>query len=192
MIQKKKVEQPTVDHLKGEILSAENSKYVYDNVEKEIAKSLNEVPEELKQKRTQQEKIQAELQNLLNFIKAGNFSKMVSAAVTDVQGRSEKVREEIQGLEFQKKGAFRTPAKEWMEHRLEKLHETLGGDIKMAALALKDLLGSIEMEPVPSECVVEGDRLIQSRAYYMAHSNIDTLALFKEGKGSNSLDWRKR
>lgn len=91
-----------------------------------------------------------------------------------------------------RKGAFKTPAKEWMEHRLDKLHETLGGDTKMAALALKNLLGSIEMEPVPSECVVEGDRLIQSRAYYVAHSNIDTLTLLEEGKGSNSLHWRKR
>lgn len=78
--------------MKQQILTVKNLKYVYDNVEKEIAKSLNEVPEELKQKKHQHEKVHAELQNLLNFIKAGNFSKVVSEAITDAESRSEKIK----------------------------------------------------------------------------------------------------
>ena len=55
-------------------------------------------------------------------------------------------------------------------------------------MALKDLLGSIEMEAVQGECVVECGKLIQSRPYYVAHSRIQTLALLdKETKGSNWL-----
>lgn len=41
----------------------------------------------------------------------------------------------------------------------------------------KDLLESIEMEPVPGERAFENGRLIQNRAYYVAHSNVETLAL---------------
>ena len=52
-------------------------KYIFDNVEKAIAKTMNEVSAEVKQKKTQMEKIQTELQNLLSFIKAGNISKLV-------------------------------------------------------------------------------------------------------------------
>ena len=101
LIQRKKVEQYILENLKNQLLTVENLKYIYDNVEKGVLKSLNEVPEELEQKRHQQEKIQAELQNLLNFIKAGYFSKVVSEALSDAEGRSEKINDEIQD--------FRTP-----------------------------------------------------------------------------------
>lgn len=187
-----RVEKHILEHLKGQLLTAENLKYVYDNVEKEALKSLNEVPEELKQKRMQQEKIQVELQNLLNFIKAGNFSKMVSEAITDAEVRSQRVDEEIRGLEFQRKGAFKSPPKEWIEYKLGDFVQTLEQNTQGSALALKELLGVIEMEPMPSECVIECGQLIRSGAYYVAHSTIDTLALLEEGKGSNWLHWRKR
>ena len=163
-------------------------KYVYENVEKAIAKTLHEVPEEVKKKKNQWEKVQAELQNLLNFIKAGNFSKVVSEALSDAEGRSERLREEISGLEFQQKKAFKAPPKEWIEHRLDNFCETLNKNTKASALALKDLLGSIGMEAVQGECMVECGKLIQSRPYYVAHSRIQTLALLdKETKGSNWL-----
>ncbi|MFA6119573.1 MAG: hypothetical protein WC688_06645 [Parachlamydiales bacterium] len=41
------------------------------------------------------EKIQTELQNLLNFIKAGNFSKLVSEAIVDSENRQEKLKGEM-------------------------------------------------------------------------------------------------
>ena len=77
-ISRKRVEKIIIENLKSKILTSDNIEYVYKNIEKHVAKTLNEVPEELKQKRTQSDKIQTELQNLLNFIKAGNFSKVVS------------------------------------------------------------------------------------------------------------------
>lgn len=191
LIQRKKVEQHILQHLKETLLTTENLKYVYDNVEKEIFKTLSEVPDELKQKKHQHDKIQTELQNLLNFIKAGNFSKVVSEALSDAESRSEKIREEVQGLEFQRKTAFKSPPKEWIEHRLDNLRETLTKNTKLSALALKDLLGSIDMDPVSGECMIENGQLIQNRAYYMAYSNIDSLALLDETKGSNSLCCRR-
>ncbi len=192
IIQRKRVESIILKNLKEKFLTAENIRYVYENVEKTVAKSLNEVPEEFKQKKGQFEKVQSELQNLLNFIKAGNFSKVVADAITDAEGRSDRLKGEMQGLEFQRKNAFKAPPKEWIEHRLEKLQETLDKNTKASALALKDLLGSIELEPVPGDCVVENGQLIQTKPYYMAHTNVQTLALLDETKGSNWLQWRKR
>ncbi len=192
LIPRKKVEQHLLQHLKEKLLTVENLKYVYDSVEKAIAKSSNEIPEEFKQKKQQYEKVQAELQNLLNFIKAGHFSKVVSEAITDAEGRSEKIKDEMQGLEFQRKTAFKAPPKEWIEHRLDNFYETLGKNTQISALALKDLLGTIEMEASPGECAVENGQLIQIRAYYTAYSNIDSLALLDEAKGSTSLRCRRR
>ena len=192
MISRKRLEGILIESLKEKFLTVENLKYVYENVEKTIAKTLHEVPAEVKQKKNQWEKVQAELQNLLNFIKAGNFSKVVSEALTDAEGRSERLKEEISGLEFQQKKAFKAPPKEWIEHRMENFCETLNKNTKASALALKDLLGSIEMEAVPGECIVECGKLIQSRPYYVAHTQIQTFVLLEESKGSNWLRCRKR
>lgn len=193
MIPRKRVEALILNDLKEKFLTAENLKYVFQNVEKVVAKTLNEVPENLKQKRAQHDKIQTELQNLLNFIKAGNFSKVVAEAIADAESRSAKVQSEMQSLEFQTKNAFKAPPKEWIEHRLEKFYETLSKNPTSVALALKELLGTIELEPVPGECVVENGQLIENRSFYIAHTSIQSLSLLDEGaKGANWLQWRKR
>ena len=101
-----------LDDLKEKFLTPENLKYVYEAVEQTIAKTMNEVPEEVKQKRHERDKVQKELQNLLNFVKAGNFSRVVSEALTDAENRDKKLEGEMQSLEFQKSNAFKAPPKE--------------------------------------------------------------------------------
>jgi hypothetical protein len=192
-IARKKVEKIIVENLKSKILTSENIEYVYKNIEKHIAKTLNEIPEELKQKRCQSEKIQSELQNLLSFIKASNFSKVVSEAINDAENRQDKLKSEMQSLEFQRNGAFKSPPIEWIEHRLENFHETLNKNTKSSALALKELLESIEMEPITSDPIIENRHIIEQKPYYMAYSNIESLVLLdNEYKSSNWLKWRKR
>lgn len=193
IIPRKRVEAIILEDLKHKFLTAENLKYIFQNVEKLVAKTLNEVPEDFRQKKALHEKVQAELQNLLNFVKAGNFSKVVAEAITDAENRGEKLKGEMQALDFQKKNAFKAPPKEWIEHRLEKFYETLNKNPTSAALALKELLGTIELEPVQGEVMVENGRIIESKSYYVAHTTIQTLALLdEETKGSNWLHYRKR
>lgn len=193
LVSRKKVEEFIIRDLKSKLLTPENIEYVYKNVEKEVEKSLNSVPEELKQKQAQAEKIRMELQNLLRFIKAGNFSKVVSEAIMDAEGRQEKLNSEMQALEFQRKGAFSSPPREWIDWRLEQFRETLDKNTKASAMALKDLLGKIEMEPVNGESVFSNGQLLQTKPHYIAHSNIETLALLdQENKGVNWLQWRTK
>jgi len=193
LIPRKRVETILINDLKSKILTPENIEYIYKNIEKYIAQTLNTVPEGLKQKKAQSEKIQAELQNLLNFIKAGNFSKMVSDAITDAENRQEKLSSEMKALDFQKNNAFKAPLKEWIDNKLEKLHEILDPNTKASALALKELLGTIDLEPVQSDPIVENGRIIEQKPHYRASSNIETLALLdNEHKGSNWLKWRTR
>ena len=192
-IRRKRLEAILLKSLKEKFLTAENVKYIFDNVEKTIAKTLNEVPVEIKQKKAQMEKIQTELQNLLNFIKAGNFSKLVSEAIVDAENRQGNLKGEIQAMDFQRTNAFKAPPKEWIEFRLERFQETLEQNTKASALALKELLGTIELEPVQSNPIVENGCVIESKPYYLAHSNIETLALLDEKhKGTNWYLLRKR
>ena len=49
------------------------------------------------------------------------------------------------------------------------------------------------MEPVTTDPIIENGNIIEQKPYYIAHSNVETLALLdKENKGTNWLQWRTR
>ena len=91
---------------------------------------------------------------------------------------------------------FTSPPKEWIEHRLEELRDTLNQNTVTSSIALKELLGNISLEPVTDKksdfyyIVSNGD--IKFKPYYIAHTKIQTLALLDDKyKGSNWLHWRR-
>ncbi len=165
-------------------------------LEKLVAKELNEVPELTKKKKQQYEKLLSEIQNYLNFVKIGNFSKAVSKALKEAEKKSDDLREEMKSLEFQKENAFQSPPKEWIDHRLEHLHETLSKNTVSSALTLKGILGTIQLEAVSNEesdfyQIINGNEK-KFKPYYVAHTKIQTLALLDERhKSSNWLHWRR-
>jgi len=195
-IPRKRIEEIIINELKDKILTADNLEYVYKNVEKLAAEGFNEVPDLVKKKRAQYEKIQQEIQNYLNFIKIGNLSKAVSEALTEAEKKNEELTAEIGSLEFQKDNSFKTPPKEWINHRLENLRETLDKNTVSSALALKELLAPIKLEPVLTKDadfyqLFEGNEK-EFKPYYVAHTKIRTLALLdEEQKGSNWYQWRR-
>lgn len=102
LIPRKRIEETIISNLKEKILTVENIEYVYKRIEKLIAQGLNEVPELIKKKKSQNEKILSEIQNYLNFIKIGNFSKAISEALKEAENKSEDLKKEIDFLIFQK------------------------------------------------------------------------------------------
>ena len=196
LIPRKRVEEIIIKELKESLLTVENLEYVYKNVEKIAAEGFNEVPELVKKKTAQFEKIKQEIQNYLNFIRLGNVSKAVSEALNEAEKKSDELRQEVGSLEFQKENSFKAPPKEWINHRLENLRETLNKNTVSSSLALKELMGPISLEPVLDK---EKDfyRLFEGKdrdfkPYYVAHTKIRTLALLdEEQKGSNWYQWRR-
>ncbi len=192
-----RIEQAIIADLKEKILTAENVAYIYKNVEKVAAKGLNEVPELIKKKKAQSDKLLLEIQNYLNYIKTGNFSKAVSEALSEAEKRGGSLTQEISSLEFQQGNAFKPPAEEWIRHRLEQLHETLSGSTVSSCLALKELLGPVQLEPISSKeadpnCIINAEEA-GFKPYYMVHTKIQTLALLDDShKGSNWYHWRRR
>ncbi len=198
LVPRKKIEKTIITFLGETIFTVENLEYIYKNVEKIAAEGLNEVPEQLEKKKAQIEKIRQEIRNYLNFVKMGNFSKSVSEALTDAENRNEGLQREIEGLEFQQGNTFKAPPNEWINHRLKGLRETFSKDTSLSALALKELLSPIMMEPVMSAeedlygvGIASGASRprndgLKFKPYYMAHTKIQTLALLDEQyKGSN-------
>ncbi len=130
----------------------------------------------------------------MNFIRVGNFSKTVSEALNEAEKKNGELEQEIAALEFQRENNFKSPPKEWIEHRLEKLDETLNKDTVASSLALKELLSPITLEPVLTK---EADfyRLFDGRdrefkPYYVAHTKINTLALLdQQDQGANWYQW---
>ena len=125
----------------------------------------------------------------------GNLSKAVSEALTDAEKRNDELKQEVNSLEFQKENSFKAPPKEWISHRLENLRDTLNQNTVSSALALKELLGSITLEPVLTKeadfyQLFEGNER-EFKPYYVAHSKIRTLALLdEEHQSANWLQWR--
>jgi DNA invertase Pin-like site-specific DNA recombinase len=195
IIPRKRIEETIINELRNNILTTDNLDYVYKNVEKIAAEGSNEVPELVKKKKAQYEKIQQEIQNYLNFIKKGNFSNAVSEALNDAEKKNEELKQEIESLEFQKENSFKAPPKEWINYRLENLRETLSKDTVSSALALKELLAPVSLEPVLNKeadlyRIFEGDDK-DFKPYYVAHTKIQTLALLDDRtKGSNWLLFR--
>ncbi len=193
---RKRIEKTLISDLKEKILTTENIGYVYKRIEKLVSKGLNKIPEQIKEKKSRYEKILSEIQNYLNYIKTGKFSNAVSEALKEAEDKGGALKKEIDLLLYQKQNKFTSPPKEWISHRLEELRDTLNQNTVNSSLALKELLGSISLEPVTDKksdfyyIVSNGD--IKFKPYYIAHTKIQTLALLDDKyKGTNWLHWRR-
>ena len=151
MVSRNRIEKIIISVLKTKILTSESLEYIYQNIEKTVAEDQDGVPKLIKKKKAQNEEVMSELQNYLNFTKIGNLSKAVSQSLSEVEQKSDDLKQEIKALEFQKKCSFKAPLKEWIDQRLEKQHETLSRKTLAAAIALQEFLGTIQLEPVASE-----------------------------------------
>ena len=194
LVPRKRLEEVILEELKKKILTPENVEYVYKNVEKIAAQGLNEVPELLRRKKAQVEKVAMEIRNYLDFIKMGNLSRAVSEALKDAEAREGELRQQISSMEFQKEKIFKAAPREWIDYRLERLYETLTRNTSAAAIALKELLGTIELEPVADgeyfELLNDGEK--RFKPYYVAHTEVQTLCLMDgEDESSNWYQWRR-
>jgi len=206
-VPRKRIEDIIISKLQKDVLTAENIGYVYERVEKLINSGMNEVPQQIKIKKAQQEKMLSEVQNYLNYIKMGNFSNAVSAALKEAEAKNEALSKDIESLEFQKQNTFKAPAQEWIDHRLKRLRETFNKDTTQAALVLKKIFGQIELEPISEEKddfygIVKSEIAASPSAprkdggfkpYYVAHMKAQTLVLLdNKDKGSNWEHWWAR
>jgi len=197
LVPRKRIEETIVNDLRNKILTTKNLEYIFKNVEKLAMEGLNTIPDEIRKKKAALEKLKHDLQNYLNFVRIGNFSRAVSEAIKETEQKTDELQTEVSSLTYQKENSFKAPPKEWINYRLEKLTETLNKNTVFSSLALKELLGPIELEPIFYKKtdfynLFEGKER-NFKPYYIAHTKIQTLALLDDKhKGSNWLQWRRK
>jgi len=195
-VSRNRIEQAILSELQEKLLTAENLTYVYQQVAKAVNERLNEVPATLKNKKAQLEKVLGEIRNYLEFVRSGNLSKAVAEALKEAEAKSDGLQQDITGLEAQGSRTFEPPPKEWITLRLERLRETLHQNVGAAAQALKELLGTVRLEPITDQAAdpyhVMAEEGYTFKPYYVAHTNINTLALLNEHQGAKWSNWWRR
>ncbi len=83
----------------------------------------------------------------------------VASAVLQILLRAEALREEVEALRRSRRKVFQTPPVEWIEERLSRVQEVLERRTERSALLLRDVLGTIRLEPKRGDV---------GRPYYLA------------------------
>ena len=160
-------------------------------MEGEVAKLSAHHPETIRVKESELSSEERRLTNFLDFIGEGRGSRALANALIETERRVEALREELEALLRSRNKVFQTPPVEWIEERLSRFQEVLERRTEQSALLLREVLGTIRLEPKQGEV---------GRPYYLAQTSLACIALLETppgqegpGGGSNSLQqWRRR
>jgi site-specific DNA recombinase len=191
LVPRKRAEKIIVGAISERLQDADHLRYVLEQVEKEIAKLRSTVPETAKLKEAELVAQRRKLDNFIEAIGEGRDSKALGKALADTERRVDGLQEEVQSLHESRERVFKVPPAEWVKERLVALQEVLEGQTEKSALLLREILGTIRLEPVTNEA---------AKPFYRAKTALDAIALIEaplprstEEGGSNALQqWRRR
>ena len=115
----------------------------------------------------------------------------LARALVETERRVEALREELEALSRSQRKVFQTPPVEWIEERLSRVKEVLERRTEQSALLLRNVLGTIRLEPRKGDV---------GRPCYLAKTSIDCTALLEPPPGAEATDggsnslrqWRRR
>ena len=161
-----------------------------ERVAAEVAKLSEHLPETIRAKESELSSEERRPTNFVDFIGEGRGSQALANALIETERRVEALREELEALRRRRRKVFQTPPAEWIEERLSRVQEVLERRTAQSALLLRDVLGTIRLEPRRGDV---------GRPYYLAQTSIDCIALLETPPGeapdggSNSFrQWRRR
>jgi hypothetical protein len=91
---------------------------------------------------------QRRLANFVDFVGEGRGSQALAKALLETERRVTTLSEEVGMLRRSREKVFKAPPIEWISERLGNLRELLERRIPQSAQALRNLLGTIRLEPV--------------------------------------------
>ena len=190
LVRRTLAENVIIDAVRGRLTDAGSVRYVLERVEADVKRMYSDVPETIRLKEAELRADERRLANFVDFIGEGRGSRALASALTETERRVETLREEVDGLRRSRDAIFQAPPIEWIEERLAKLRPVLEQATERSAQLLRQILGTIRLEPTRGDI---------GRPYYLARTSIDTLALLDpvpgaEGSesGLNSLRWWRR
>lgn len=182
-IPRKRLEEAVLKEIREKLLVSDKIHDVLKKVEQELKNQQSHLPEEIKFKQAALDKLQSKIQNFIHFVAEGKGSKAIAGALTEAESEEEKLKKEVEALEYGRQEMFQTPPKEWIQHRLAHLQEALEKKTNESALLLRRLLGPITLTPIKPDI---------GKSFYRVHTKLNTVSILPpETKSANSLQWRR-
>lgn len=150
------------------------------------ARELSDIkPEDVAARERELESARRKMENFVEFVGQGRAMSSLAAAMEATEKKIAKLEREVTGLRVSMERQFEAPPRAWVEDRLRDFQQLLESDVLNSALALRDVLGRVEMHPVHPDI---------GRSYYRAEASIgivDLLAVsVRSGGGGDGVGGR--
>jgi hypothetical protein len=183
-------ERVIVAAVQEQLASTHNLHYLFEQVEAELAKLTQDVPETIRLKEIELETEQRRVAHFIDFIAEGRGSRALAEALAAAERRADELRVDLGALRRSREVVPAMPPRVWLEGRVAALQEVLERRTTQSALLLRKLLGTVRLECCRSDV---------GKPYYRAKSTLQPLALLESSEpaaasptadgGSNALRW---
>jgi hypothetical protein len=193
-VRKKIVERAILDTISEKLNNTAMLQDILKRVEVLVAKLCKTLPDEISTKKHQLHEIESKVRNFVNFIADGDTSNSVREALLAYEKNMFSLKSEVLALEETTNNVFKAPPLEWIKEKVINIKETLELQTEQSALLLRNILGTIKLEPVTPDI---------GKPYLKAVSKLHVWALIEKKRplekwpskpepydGSNSIDWR--
>lgn len=168
IVQRRIAERRVVEAIQRQLTRAVDVQEVFHAVESETKKLAANSHGDLKLKRAALDQERRKLNNFVEFIARGQGSNSVAAALQATESRVDNLVAEVAAVERARDQEFRAPPLVWVEERLKELQLVFAKNPTQAALAIRDVVGPIALEPVYPDI---------GHPYYVAHTWIGIVDL---------------
>lgn len=171
-VPRSRLERNVLDAVSGVISQPENVAAVLRKVATELEKQSGDAPEKIHLKEVELEAEERRLANMIEFVAEGRGTPALAKAMEATEQRVARLGGEVASMRERHARVFQVPPPAWIEDRLANLREVLSQKTGPSALALRNLLGRIRLDPQQPDI---------GREYYVAHTTVGVLDLLEEG-----------
>ena len=163
-------EEAIVNFVRGLLRDAEGIERLLKRVATTV-KELAEIrPADVESKERELKEARRNMAHFVEFVAQGKAVAALREAMEATEKKITALEEEATALRRLMSRQFEPPPRAWIEERLHNLHELLERDTLNSALALREVLGEVEMVPVVPDI---------GRPYYQARAKVCVLDLLK-------------
>ena len=167
---RKKLESLFMKALSQKVFKSEHINLIYKKVAKEIQKQFSYIPEEIRLKKIDLNKMETRVHRFVEFIAEAKATASIATALEDAEKNVKKLKVEIGSLEMTKHDALEPPPVEWIDHRIQQVQNILESKTEKSALLLRQLFGKITLTPMMPDI---------GKPYYQAKSKFKSFALLE-------------
>ena len=121
LISRKKLESFFMEALFQKVFKPKHIDLIYKKVAREIQKQFSHIPEEIRLKKIELNKMETRVHRFVEFIAEAKATASIATALEDAEKMAKKLKVEVESLEQTKDDAFEPPPMEWIDHRIKQI-----------------------------------------------------------------------